>query len=215
MTRRQPYNPATPIHDRRAREFNRGIASHLSAIEVDDPVEIGAKLMVLRNTRNDPLAGMHSRKFINEAQYQAGRAFQNDFETAERGPRAIDPGKEAVDGGRLPEPITEAQRKAVLRLMRAERDMGKDSSAIIHDVLITGLGISRLTSRRGFSGGYWREIFGQKLKVGLDKLAITYGFANEAAGPTVPKLHPLLQKAINEAARLTKAVEPIISPSSQ
>jgi len=199
---RRPHNPAAPVHDRRSTEFNRGIAAHMAAMEVDDPLERGAKLMVLRNTRNDPLAGMHARKFIDECQYQAGRAFQHDFETAERGPRAIDPGKEAVDGGRLPEPITEAQRAAVVRLMRAERDLGKDGAALIHDVLITGMGISQLTSRRGFGGGYWRELFGRKLNVCLDQLAVSYGFASERPGTAAPRLHPLLQKAIDEAAHI-------------
>jgi hypothetical protein len=200
MSRRQPYNPAAPVHDRRAREFNRGIASHLSPIEVDDPVEKGAKLMVIRNTRNDPLAGMHARNFIDEAQYHAGRAFQNDFETAERGPRAIDPGKEAVDGGRLPEPITDAQQKAAKRLNAAVKDLGQEGSGIIHDVLITGMGISQLVSRRGFSGGYWRELFGRKLGLCLDKLAVSYGFASKPQVPAIPQLHPLLQKAIDAAA---------------
>jgi hypothetical protein len=37
------------------------------------------------------------------------RAFQFDWETAERGARAIDPTKEAVDGGQMPEPITDGQ----------------------------------------------------------------------------------------------------------
>ena len=152
MRRRVPHNPAAQIHDRRSYDFNRGIAGHMAVIEVDCPIDAGAKLMVLRNTRNDPLAGMHARRFIDEAQYQAGRAFQNDFETAERGPRAIDPGKEAVDGGRLPEPITEAQQKAVQRLAEIHRALGVDGSAIVSDVLITGLGISQLVSRRGYQG---------------------------------------------------------------
>jgi len=185
MTRRQPYNPAAPIHDRRAREFNRGIASHLSAIEVDDPVEIGAKLMVLRNTRNDPLAGMHSRKFINEAQYQAGRAFQNDFETAERGPQAIDPGKEWVDGGRLPEPITERQQQATLKLAEVHNALGLDGSAIVSDVLIHGIGISQLVSRRGYQGEHWRKYFGRRFNECLNTLAVVYGFAMENRKGTI------------------------------
>ena len=154
--------------------------------------------MVLRNTRNDPLAGMHARRFISDEQYHAGRAFQQDFETAERGPRAIDPGKEAVDGGRLPEPITEAQQKAVLRLMRAERDLGRDGASVIHDVLIIGLGISQLTSRRGYKGEVWRRYFGQRLNECLNTLAIFYGFAKRGS-----------------VARLTHPVKPVLSPLSQ
>ena len=181
MRRRQPHNPAAAVHDRRSSDFNRGIAGHMAVIEVDCPIDAGAKLMVLRNTRNDPLAGMHARRFIDEAQYQAGRAFQNDFETAERGPRAIDPGKEAVDGGRLPEPITEAQQKAVQRLAEIHRALGVDGSAIVSDVLITGLGISQLVSRRGYQGEHWRKYFGRRFNECLDRLALVYGFANGRA----------------------------------
>src|SRR5690348_15837128 len=110
--RRQPYNPAA--HDRRATDLLRN--ARVAPLEVDDPMELGGKLIVMRSTRDDPLADLHARGQIDEAQYRGGRAFQEDFEAAERGPRAIDPSKEAVDGGLMPEPITEAQRKAAKQL---------------------------------------------------------------------------------------------------
>src|ERR1700751_3976779 len=95
--RHQPYNPAK-VHDRRATDFNLGTANHVAPIEIDDPLEPGAKLMVMRSTRHDTLANLHAREQIDEAQYQGGRSFQQDVETAERGPKAIDFTKEAVDG---------------------------------------------------------------------------------------------------------------------
>src|SRR4051812_17160014 len=118
----QPYNPA--VHDRQATDLLRN--AQVSPIEVDDPMalEPGDKIVTLRSIRNDPLAALHAHKHIDEAQYQGGRAFQADWEQAERGPCAIDPSKEFVDGGQMPEPITEGQRKAVLRLNRAERELG-------------------------------------------------------------------------------------------
>src|SRR6185295_2120596 len=102
--RRQPYDPGKPTHDRRATELPR--VGRFVTCEVDDPYEIGAKIVAIRSTRNDPLADLHSRKHIDDAQYEGGRSFQRDFEAAERGPCAIDPSKEAVDGGKMPEPIT-------------------------------------------------------------------------------------------------------------
>jgi hypothetical protein len=93
----------------------------VAAIEVDDPLglEPGEKIVTLRSIRNDPLGRLHSHRQIDEAQYQSGRAFQEDWEKAERGPQAVDPTREYVDGGQAREPITERQRKAVLRLNRA------------------------------------------------------------------------------------------------
>jgi hypothetical protein len=131
--RRKPYNPAK-AHDRRSRDLLRN--AEVATVEVDNPLalEPGEKIVALRSIRNDPLARLHSHRQIDEAQYQAGRAFQSDWEKAERGPRAVDPTREYVDGGQSREPITEGQRKAVLRLNRAERELGADGSALVHDV---------------------------------------------------------------------------------
>jgi hypothetical protein len=174
--RRQPYDP-NKAHDRRTTDLVRG--AQVSPIEVDDPLEIGGTLIVMRSTRNDPLAGLHARKSIDEAQYQAGRAFQHDFETAERGPCAIDPSKEFVDGGRLPEPITEAQQKAAKRLNRAERQLGADGSAIAHAVLVSGLNMAQVGQSRGLRGERWEKYFGMRFRECLDCLALVYGFAME------------------------------------
>lgn len=154
---------------------------HMAPIIVDDPygLDPGAKTVAMRNTRRDPLAALHSRKQIDEAQYHAGRAFQNDFEIAERGPRAIDPSKEAVDGGRMPEPITEQQRKAVMRLNGAERRLGADGSALAHAILIKGLTCSKVATSRGLSGERWERYFAIRFRECLDCLALVYGFAME------------------------------------
>lgn len=147
--------------------------------EVDDPFELGAKIIVMRSTRDDPLGDLHARHMIDEAQYQAGREFQNDFETAERGPRAIDPSKEYVDGGALPEPITEAQRRAARQLAIVYRALGQDGSAIVHDVLVHCRTRAQVASRRGVQGRTWDEYFGRRFRECLDCLALVYGFASK------------------------------------
>jgi hypothetical protein len=135
--RNKPYNPAK-VHDRRSHDLPRN--AEVAAIEVDDPLalEPGEKIVTLRSIRNDPLARLHTHRLIDEAQYQGGRAFQDDWEKAERGPKAVDPTREYVDCGPTREPITEGQRKAVLRLNRAERELGADGAALVHEVLILG-----------------------------------------------------------------------------
>jgi hypothetical protein len=155
----------------------------VAPIEVDDPYEAGEKIAVMRSIRNDPLAGLHSRQQIDEAQYQAGRAFQRDFEAAERGPKAIDPSKEAVDGGLMPEPITESQQKAARKLGDIYRALGADLSALLHDVLIGGLTRTELAARRGLEGRKWEEFFGEKFRRGLDRIAVIYGFAQASDRP--------------------------------
>jgi hypothetical protein len=89
---RKPYNPATAgpqVHDRRATQVNRGLAAHLAVTEIDDPFEVGARIATVRSVRDDPLADHLARGHIDQAQYQAGRRFQECFRIAECGPRTI------------------------------------------------------------------------------------------------------------------------------
>jgi Domain of unknown function (DUF6456) len=176
--RRKPYDPAK-AHDRRSRDLPRN--AEVASVEVDDPLGLdpGDKIVTLRSLRNDPLARLHSRRQIDEAQYQAGRAFQNDWEKAERGPQAVDPSREYVDGGQFREPITEGQRKAVLRLNRIERELGADGSALVHEVLILGMTMEQIVERRGLGGQRWLDYFARRLRECLDRLALAYGFATE------------------------------------
>ena len=187
--RKKPHNPAR-AHDRRARDLLRN--AEVATVEVDNPLalEPGEKIVALRSIRNDPLGRLHSHRQIDEAQYQGGRAFQDDWEKAERGPRAVDPTREYVDGGQRREPITESQRKAVLRLNRAERELGADGSALVHDVLVQGLTMEQIGLRRGLRTQRWNDYFSRRFRECLDRLALLYGYATEHPIPvkTTPRV---------------------------
>ncbi len=174
--RKKPHDPAR-AHDRRSRDLLRN--AEVAAVEVDDPLALdpGEKIVALRSIRNDPLGRLHSHHQIDEAQYQGGRAFQSDWEKAERGPRAVDPTREYVDGGQMREPITEGQREAVLRLNRAERELGADGSAIVHDVLVHGMTMQQIGERRGLTTQRWKDYFARRFCECLDRLALLYGYA--------------------------------------
>jgi len=167
------------IHDRRSHDLPRG--AQVAEVEVDDPMALqpGEKIIALRSIRNDPLGRLHSHRQIDEAQYQGGRAFQNDWERAERGPQAVDPTREYVDGVRIREPVTEAQRNAVQRLNRAERELGADGAALVHDVLIKGMTMEQVGQRRELRSQRWYDYFSRRLRECLDRLALIYGFATE------------------------------------
>ena len=177
--RRKPYDPGAKVHDRRTSDLVRNAL--VAPIEIDDPLEAGSRLMVMRSVRNDPLASLHARSFIDEAQYIAGRAFQRDFEAAERGPCAIDPSKEAVDGGMAPEPITEAQQRAARQLAVVYRLLGQNGSAIAVSVLIDGLSLDQVCAIRGLTGERERRYIGRRLRECLDEMARFYGFATKTA----------------------------------
>lgn len=173
--KRSPYDPNKVVHDRRTADLLRN--AQLAPIEIDDPLEKGGTLLVMRSTRDDPLAWLHSRRHINEAMYMGGRAFQADFEAAERGPKAIDFTKEAVDGGQMPEPITERQQKAAKQLARVYRALGQDGAALTHDVLIHSKTYRQVAAGRGLKGEKWDRYFGARFTDCLSCLAVVYNFA--------------------------------------
>jgi hypothetical protein len=184
--KRNKLNRLAKLHDQRSRDLPRN--AEVAEVEIENPLalEPGEKIVALRSIRNDPLGRLHSHRQIDEAQYQGGRAFQNDWEKAVRGPQAIDPAREYVDGSRMREPVTEAQRQAVLRLNRAERELGADGSALIHDVLVQGMTMEQVGHRRGLRTQRWNDYFSRRLRECLDRLALMYGFATEAKKPVAP-----------------------------
>ncbi len=168
--RKKPHDPATALRK-----------ADVATVEVDNPLALnpGEKIVALRSIRNDPLGRLHAHRQIDEAQYQGGRAFQDDWQRAERGPRAVDPSREYVDGGQIREPITEGQRKAVLRLNRVERELGADGAALGHDILVHGLTVEQVGQRRELRTQRWRDYFARRFYECLDRLALIYGFATE------------------------------------
>jgi len=178
---RKPFNPATDMapatHDRRATELPKDAI--VDTFEIDDPMPVnpGDKVWVVRSLRSDPLAQQHARKYIDDAQYEGGRAYQRDWEKAERGPKAIDPAKEYVSGGLAPEGITDAQAKAVGRLTKADRRMGEEGARIAQDVLVGGFSMAQVAGRRGLKGESWELYFGRRFRECLETLAKVYGLA--------------------------------------
>lgn len=177
--RRNKSYKLTGIYDRRSREmpFNADVAE----VEVDNPLALdpGEKIMAIRSIRSDPLGRLHAHHQIDEAQYRGGRAFQNDWERAERGPQAVDTTREYVDGTSTREPVTESQRQAVLRLNRIERELGTDGAALVHDVLVLGLTMDQIGERRAVRTQRWNDYFARRFRECLDRLALIYGFATE------------------------------------
>ena len=149
-------------------------------VEVDDPLalEPGDKIVALRSIRNDPLAACiriarSTRRNIRAA---------GPSRTIGRRPSAVRarsiPTREYVDGGERREPITEGQRRAVLRLNRAERELGADGSALVHEVLILGMTMEQVGAAARLRGQRWKDYFARRFQECLDRLALIYGFAS-------------------------------------
>ena len=180
MTHRKPYNPGTQgpqVHDRRARQVNRGTAGHIVEVEVDDPYEAGGRISAVRSVRDDPLADHLARGHIDQAQFLAGREFQLHFGIAERGPRAIQIA-EAVDGGLPAETLTSERLMASKWLARCYSELGKDGSVLMHDMLIQNMTTSQIALARGMIGQDWNRYFSKRLRECLNTMAMVFGFAN-------------------------------------
>ena len=158
----------------------RRVHVETAEIEVDDPhaTKPGEKIRVQRQLRADPLARLHSHKQIDEAQYRAGRAFQRDCETAARGIRSIDLGRERVDGGAPAEPLTDAQVRARKRLSEMERVLGRTMHRVTQAVLVEGMSMETIAADLfGRGGEVSVKYYGRLFRDALDVLAGEYGLA--------------------------------------
>lgn len=169
------------VHDRRALEVGRNAV--VGTISVDDPYgQPGDKILVFRSLRTDPLAAMHDAGHVDEAQLHAGRRWQRAYELAEvGGATAIDPTREAVDGGRIPEPFTDEQREAVGELAKASRALGLEGESIVRDILGRRYTVSVAAAARGLISEPEKKYIGRRFRECLETLAVLYGYAMKRA----------------------------------
>lgn len=170
--------PRTEVeaHDRMSTDLP--LNARVAPIVIDDPYEAGAKIIAFRSIRDDPLSRLHAHGRIDDAQWRAGLHWQNAYEIAEiGGSRAIDPTKEAVDGGFRPEPVTDRKRRAFSVLAVGARVLGREREALIRDILAERLFINQAALRRGLFGERAVQALSVKFKHCLELLAIAYGFA--------------------------------------
>jgi hypothetical protein len=166
--------PGVQVHDRQARDLT--INAIVAPVEVKDPY--GDRIVVLRSLRDDPLAGMFARRQIDQAQYDGGRAWQKCMEESEVGNiRAIDPTKEAVDGGRCPEPLSDRYAHAHAKLKEAHSILGMIGENIVRDILGSRLTIMEAGQRRGYTTKDELAFMGRRFREALDTLAVVFGCA--------------------------------------
>lgn len=155
----------------------------VAPMEVDNPEgEQGDRIVVMRSTRRDPLAWMHAHGQVNDAQYHGGRDWQRDWETCEQGAQAIDPSKEAVDGGKLADPLSDHRMRASERLKGVAAVITTpDEKKLLTAFLVEGMGIAQiaLVYFNRYGAGHERR-FGARVKAVLDTLAVFYGYAMPA-----------------------------------
>lgn len=179
--KREKHRVTESAQIRHARELP--LQADTAALEIEDPQaeKPSPRITVLRQLRGDPLARLHTRRQIDEAQYNAGRAFQRDWETAERGVRGIDPTREHVDGRAPPAAVTDKTLRARERLVALERVLGRTMHSVTRAVLVDGMTMettaARLFNREGETAA---KYCGQLFRDALDVLAVEYRLASAA-----------------------------------
>lgn len=181
------------IHDRTSTDlpFNAKIVEDV----VDDPYSIiGEKLRINRSVRDDILMQLHARdqlrspaerdaeekseRHSGRARFEAGRKWQRYYEYSEIGAvRAIDPTKEAVDGGRASESLTTLQIVAFGELNDARKALGQDGYDLVRDVLGLRLSLTESALKRGLGNRDGRAYVGRRFRECLERLARLWGFA--------------------------------------
>lgn len=182
--RRRKKNPYNPVHDRTSKDLLRN--AQVTPVEVDDPYEEGGKIIVMRSTRDDPLAEMRARGFIDDCHYEAGRHWQRAWENAEiGGVCGIDPTKEAVDGGRMRDVLTDRQIQAVKDLTEARGALGVVGAWLITSVLGTRKSLQEVARESAGEGGPVRgeyDYLRRRFRQCLDRLAKIYGYEDSKVG---------------------------------
>ena len=94
---------------------------------------------------------MFARKRIDRASYLAGREFQRLYHLADR--RRPDE----------PDALAEDQRAAWEILTKVYKQLGKDGSALINDVLIDAKTTKQIAEPRGKAGPDWERFYSRRL----------------------------------------------------
>lgn len=162
-------------------EYLDGQPAESGPIEVENPHNAAEKITVFRKLRDDPLAKMHHRLQIGTPEFLAGRHWQRCHEAAELcGARAIDPTREAVDGGQIASSsITDEQAKAFADLAKASRALGILMESVVRDVLVRRMTTAGIAAARGYDGHAARVFYGRLFRNGLEVLAEVFGYSTK------------------------------------
>jgi hypothetical protein len=145
-------------------------------------------LTAIVNLRNDAIGKMHARRQVDEAQYQAARAFQQLYDFATIGGYSVaDMLRPKVDGGRIRDPLPPARVAAAKRLRSVETTLkdwhGFAGLSLTRAVLTGGQTVERAARAVGARSDRELRSWAWLFRKCLDVLAKALGFASSAERP--------------------------------
>lgn len=169
--------PATLVHDRRAVEIPFGAI--VATREVPDPYAPAERIVAATMIRDDPLGHMYDRGQIMVFQFHAGRHWQWLWETTEIGGlKAMDTTKEPVDGGRMPDLVTDQNIEASRQVGRLSRALGPYGRDLVIDVLAHRMFIRQAAAARGLHSQRCMDYLARRFRECLDTLAYELGYVS-------------------------------------
>src|SRR6516164_4159193 len=149
-------------------------------------------LTAVVNLRNDAVGRMRARRQVDEAQYQAARAFQQLYDFATIGGYSVaDLLRPKVDGGRIRDPLPPARVAAAKRLRSVESTLkdwhGFAGLSLTRSVLTGGNSVDKAARDFGACSDREARFWGLLFRKCLDVLARSLGFANSAKRPRQPR----------------------------
>lgn len=151
------------------------------AVEVDDPYFNAShaesrgntrKTTAMVNARESPALWMYTHNNIDTAQFEAAKHFRKLYETAQgTGIQSQDFMKEPVDGGYMPEPLTDRRQRAAKELAAAHNVLGRAGYLLVESVCAHCMEVAQL-----YSTDWARKRERRNLKDSLDRLASFWGF---------------------------------------
>jgi len=164
--------PKEVVHDRKATNILAALHSDIAVIEVDDPLERGARDNVIVSLRDDPLRRYHVRGFIDQAQFEAGRQWQNCYEAVELGRgRGVDYSQPKVDCSHIAEPFSARRQEAARELQDMSKVLGIMGEAIFRKVLGERKFMDQVAREFGFTGQRSIDSFSFMFRFALERLA--------------------------------------------
>lgn len=141
-------------------------------------------ITVIRSLKDDPLGRMHARHQIDQAEYLAGRAYQECYVKAQLSHYGSisDLSEKGVDGGGRIEPLTEARQRALQKLRVIDHALGKrhgsEGVMLVRDVLGEGYSIEAAARRRASQSERSTRSWGWLFRRCLSVIAYKFGYAS-------------------------------------
>ena len=189
MTIEDPYSEASRIDA----AGNLLVAAQLEEVRhADGTVAAGAPawspptrplMTVFTSLRDDPIGRMFARHQIDAAQYHAARAYQQIWDAAQIGSMgSIDMSKPFVDGGAMPDVLTDAHKRAAEKIRAVETALlwrlGFDGVSIARTVLADCKSLEQAARMHGARSEREIHNWGWLFRRALNVIAQRLGFAN-------------------------------------